>query len=80
MKVAIISIGSSRGVRLPKAELDQVGFGDEAEPSVEAGRVELAPCGAARRNWAQAFAADPADPSDEDRDWLEALLQADAAT
>jgi len=78
MKVAIIPIGNSRGVRLPKAVLEQVGFGDEAELTVEAGRIVLAPSGAPRRGWAQAFAADATLDSDEDREWLDAPLHADS--
>jgi antitoxin MazE len=78
MKVAIIPIGNSRGVRLPKAVLDQVGFGDEADLEVENGRVVLKPIAAPRQGWAEAFAADPApELSEEDTDWLEASLAGD---
>jgi antitoxin MazE len=73
MKVAIVPIGNSRGVRLPKGVLEQVGFGDQAELSVENGRVVLAPATQRRRGWAEAFAASPTDDA-EDRDWLEAPL------
>jgi antitoxin MazE len=78
MKVAIIAIGNSRGVRLPKAVLEQVGLGDEAELSVENGRIVLARAKARRGDWARAFAADPAIESAEDRQWLDAPLAADA--
>jgi antitoxin MazE len=81
MKVAIVPIGNSRGVRLPKTVLDQVGFGEDAELSVaelsvEAGRIVLAPAGAARRGWAEAFAADPEQKRDGGRAWLIAPLTA----
>jgi antitoxin MazE len=76
MKVAIVSIGNSRGVRLPKAVLEQCRFGDAAELSVENGRIVLAPLDAARTSWAEAFAASPAEPlSEEDNDWLDAPLE-----
>ncbi len=74
MKVAIVPIGNSRGVRLPKAVLEQVGLGDAAELSVENGRIVLAPAAARRQGWAEAFAANPAPEEAEDRDWLDAPL------
>jgi antitoxin MazE len=72
VKVAIVAIGNSRGVHLPKAVLDQVGLGDEAELGVENGRIVLAPFAAPRRGWAEAFHASPARETEEDHDWLEA--------
>ena len=77
MKVALVPIGNSRGVRLPKAVLEQVGFNAEAELTIEDGRLVLAPVRAPREGWAAAFAADPADLNDEDREWLEAPLGID---
>ena len=78
MKVAIVAIGNSRGVRLPKTVLDQLGFGAEAELSVEDGRVTLTPLTAPRRGWAEAFAEHPPEPlTPEDSDWLEAELLGD---
>lgn len=75
MKVPIIAIGNSRGVRLPKAILEQVGFGAEAELRVEDGQVVLSPATSVRAGWAEAFAAAPApELSEEDMDWLEAPL------
>lgn len=77
MKVAIVPIGNSRGVRLPKAVLEQVGLGEEAELSVENGRIVLAPA-APRRGWVEAFAASPTQLTAEDRDWLDAPLNDEA--
>jgi antitoxin MazE len=77
MKVAIIRIGNSRGVRLPKTVLDQLGFGAEAELEVEDGRVTISPLNAPRRGWAEAFAAESAALSEEDSDWLDAPLATD---
>ena len=76
MKIPIIAIGNSRGVRLPKAILDQVGFGADAELSVEKGQVVLRPAKAARSGWARAFLEVP-DLAEEDKDWLEAPLDDD---
>ncbi len=77
MKVAVVPIGNSRGVRLPKAVLEQVGMGDEAELSVEGGRIVLAPTTSPRRGWAQAFSSAAPPLSAEDRDWLDASLAED---
>lgn len=77
MKVALVQIGNSRGVRLPKAVLKQCGFGDSVELTVEDGRVVLAPARKPREGWAEAFAADPAELSAEDREWIDAPFDHD---
>ncbi len=81
MKVAIVPIGNSRGVRLPKLVLEQLGFGAEAELEVEDGKVTLTPRRAPRSGWAEAFAADPAPGlTPEDEEWLDAPLEGDEDT
>jgi antitoxin MazE len=57
MQVQVIQIGNSRGVRLPKAVLEQLKFGETAELSVEQGRLVLAPQRAPREGWAESFKA-----------------------
>lgn len=74
MKVAIIPIGNSRGVRLPKAVLEQVRLEDSAELSVENGRIVLAPAARRRQGWVEAFASSTESETSEDRDWLDAPL------
>lgn len=75
MKVAIIPVGNSKGLRLPKAVLEECGFTDAAELTVEDGRVVLTPLAEPRAGWAAAFAATPAqDLTAEDREWLDAPL------
>jgi len=75
MKVSLVKIGNSRGVRLPKAVLEQCGFGDMVEMTVQSGKVVLGkPERQAREGWAAAFAAADTSPTDEDREWLEADL------
>ena len=65
MKIDIIKIGNSKGIRLPKAVLEQCGFGDQVELEVRAGEVVLR---VARRHprdgWEDAFqsAADNPEP------------------
>jgi len=57
MKVSIVAVGNSRGVRLPKAVIDQCGFGAEVDMAVEDGRVVLSRVATAREGWAEAFDA-----------------------
>jgi antitoxin MazE len=57
MRVSIVRIGNSRGLRIPKAVLDQCGIGDAVDLAVEEGRVVLRPLGTARAGWAEAAAA-----------------------
>jgi antitoxin MazE len=56
MRAKLVRIGNSRGLRLPKALLDQCGFADEVELDVENGRLVVTPVQAPRKGWDQAFA------------------------
>jgi antitoxin MazE len=57
MKISIVDVGDARGVRLPRAVLEQCGIGDEAELTVEGGRLVLSRPAARREGWEAAFAA-----------------------
>jgi len=71
MKVEIIRIGNSRGIRLPKTLLEQCGFKDTAELSVKDGMLVLSPVSQVRTGWQEQFAQ----ASDEQREAdLEELL------
>jgi antitoxin MazE len=54
MKAQLVRIGNSRGVRLPKALIDQVGLTDEIDLRVENGCVVIAPVRSPRSGWADA--------------------------
>jgi antitoxin component of MazEF toxin-antitoxin module len=41
VRVPIVEIGNSRGIRIPQAVLKQVSFGDEVEMDVSEGRIIL---------------------------------------
>ncbi len=81
MKVKIVKIGNSRGIRLPHAVLEHCGFGDEAELEVEGGAVRLTPAAKSRAGWEEAFAEMAASGEDapllgdaiglegDDKDW-----------
>ncbi|MDX2225099.1 MAG: hypothetical protein SFV21_20245 [Rhodospirillaceae bacterium] len=57
MKVEIIKIGNSRGVRLPKAVLDQCSLHATADLSVEHGAIVIRPRRRPRHDWDARFAA-----------------------
>jgi antitoxin MazE len=55
MKVNLVSIGNSKGVRLPASVIKECGFGSELEMRVENGVVVLAPARGVREGWGAAF-------------------------
>ena len=55
MVTKIIPIGNSRGVRIPKAMLEQCGFGEEVEVQAKNGALILRPLRVPRAGWADAF-------------------------
>jgi antitoxin MazE len=55
--VNVVRIGNSRGLRIPKALLDQCGIGDAVDLAVEDGRLVLSPLPRAREGWTEAAAA-----------------------
>jgi antitoxin MazE len=55
MKVNLVSIGNSKGVRIPASIIKECGFGDELDLRVENGVVVLAPARRVRDGWAAAF-------------------------
>jgi antitoxin MazE len=54
MKARLVRIGNSRGVRLPKAVIEQAGLGDEIELTVSDRRVVIVPVHQQRAGWAEA--------------------------
>ena len=57
MRVALVRIGNSRGIRIPKALIEQCGFRDAVELLVEKDRLVIAPDRPPRQGWKDAFAA-----------------------
>jgi len=51
MKTRLIKIGNSRGIRLPKAVIEQAGLDDEIELKVESGRVVIRSVKNPRAGW-----------------------------
>jgi antitoxin MazE len=65
MKVDIVPIGNSRGIRIPKALLEQCGFGKNAEITVEDNRLVLSPGRRVRSGWEDSFRAMAAKQDDK---------------
>jgi antitoxin MazE len=56
VKVNIISIGNSKGIRIPKSILDQCNFNKEAELEVENNKLVIKPIKKrTREGWGEAF-------------------------
>ena len=56
MKIALIRIGNSKGIRLPKPILEQCGIKDEVELEIEDDRLIVRPARPPRFGWNKAFA------------------------
>lgn len=56
MRIPIISIGNSKGIRLPKTVLQQYGLGEELDLELRDGEIVLRPCESPRTGWEDAFA------------------------
>ena len=55
MKVNIVSIGNSKGIRIPKALLEQVHLNKEADLVVEGTKLVIRPIKKVRDGWDKAF-------------------------
>lgn len=55
VRTQIIQIGNSRGVRLPKLLIDQMGFDNDVEILVQRGQLVLRPIARPRRDWDEQF-------------------------
>ena len=53
MRAKLVRIGNSRGIRLPKAVIDEVGLGDEVELTVRKGEIVIARVKKVREGWAE---------------------------
>lgn len=55
MKIKLISVGNSKGIRIPSSVIKQCGLGNELEMRVENGVIMLAPARTVRGGWSAAF-------------------------
>jgi len=80
LKARLVRIGNSRGIRLPKPLIEQVGLHDEIELRVHEGALVITPTEKPRKGWAQAarllrernddrLLDDPTSTRFDDKDW-----------
>ena len=55
MRVGIISVGNSKGIRIPKAILEQCRFNKEAEMEVQGNVLLIKPVKKVREGWDKSF-------------------------
>jgi antitoxin MazE len=55
MKVDLVRIGNSRGIRIPKPLIEQCGLGDTVELQVERDRLIISAQRQPREGWEEAF-------------------------
>lgn len=55
MNIAVISIGNSKGIRLPKAVIDKYHISESVELILEKERIVLKPQTNPRKGWDKAF-------------------------
>ena len=55
MKAKVIKIGNSRGIRIPKAIIEQVGLGQEVVLEASRGTIIIHPASKPRATWGAAF-------------------------
>jgi antitoxin MazE len=66
MRIELVAIGNSRGVRIPKPLIEQCGFGDTVDLRVENDCIIIAPDRPSpRAGWEQAFRAANTAEADE---------------
>jgi antitoxin MazE len=76
MKVSVVPIGNSRGIRIPKTVLEECRIGDEVELEVNDQKIIIKPIKhKPRKNWEKAF--HKMHEQKEDSPILEDLLDAD---
>jgi len=64
MKIDIIKIGNSQGIRIPQAIMEQCGFGDSIEMEIKNGSLVLSPH-QVRVGWSESFQEMAANGDDE---------------
>lgn len=76
MEAKLVRIGNSKGIRLPKSMLVQTGMTERIEIEARGHSIILKPIKEPRSGWEESFAKGSRKLGKEDRDWLEANLDA----
>ena len=67
MQLNIVKVGNSRGLRFPKAVLDEYQIGETVELKLKDGFIELRPTKDVRKDWKSKLAELSTDPNEEER-------------
>ena len=54
MRAKLVKIGNSRGIRLPKAVIEEAQLGDEVDLTIRKGEIVIARVTTVREGWAEA--------------------------
>lgn len=65
----IIQIGNSKGIRIPKPIIEQIGIFDEVELVIENDELIIRPLLKPRQGWEQAFSLQAKSPDASSYDW-----------
>ena len=65
MKVQLVRVGNSRGIRIPKPLIEQCGFEDAVDLRIENDHLVIAPARLPREGWEEAFRAAGSSTHDE---------------
>lgn len=65
MKLKLVRVGYSKGIRIPKPIIEQCGFGESVEVSVKDGCMVIAAERKSREGWKEAFRRAGQPPDDE---------------
>lgn len=63
MKAKLQKIGNSKGIRIPKAIIDEIGFETAVELTIENNRLVIAPVRDVRADWECGFQGAEQDPA-----------------
>jgi antitoxin MazE len=55
MQTKLVQIGNSKGIRLPKALIEQIGLGVKIDLKVRGQQIIITPAKTVRTNWGKAF-------------------------
>jgi antitoxin MazE len=65
MRIKLVSIGNSKGIRLPRAVIEQAGLTDEIELEVKKGQLVIRSAKKPREGWDEGFKKAGAPGNDE---------------
>jgi antitoxin MazE len=74
LTVSVVPVGNSRGIRIPKKLLEEMGSPEAVSLDVKDGVLIVAPVDHPRKGWEDAKAWRNTKLTKEDREWLDADL------